>query len=250
MKWLLASPTSDDLIRLLKAWRFWMLSMLVGALLGAAIYHLAPPPYRARATVTIDFNLEQAWPQNTDRQLFYYLERETRKLEEVAWSDSTLQAVANQVGGGETISQLRSGKLLLSQPGEGGWHFWAEDSDPQRAAQLASAWAGAFTDQVRQGVTAAVQIQALQASLSSSGTLQGGCNCQDATALQAQIQELEGQSLGINPYIQVSFSQAAQIPLSRKTGQGTYLLVGALIVSILSAFLILFVDWGMSHREN
>jgi uncharacterized protein involved in exopolysaccharide biosynthesis len=47
----------DDLIRLLKAWRFWSVGALLGALIGAAVYYLAPPPYRAHATVLVDFNL-------------------------------------------------------------------------------------------------------------------------------------------------------------------------------------------------
>ena len=55
--------------------------------LGLGCTLSAPPPYHAQATVLVDFNLEQAWPKETDRQQFYYLERETRKLEEVAWSD-------------------------------------------------------------------------------------------------------------------------------------------------------------------
>ena len=96
----LLSPSLDDLIRLLKAWRFWVLGALVGALLGAAIFYLAPPPYRARATVNVDFNLEEAWPEETDRQQFYYLERETRKLEEIAWSDDVIQVVADANGPG------------------------------------------------------------------------------------------------------------------------------------------------------
>ncbi len=66
----------------------------------ASLYLLMPPPYRARATVNVDFNLEQAWPQETDRQQFYYLERETRKLEEIAWSDAVMQSVVGlDVGG-------------------------------------------------------------------------------------------------------------------------------------------------------
>ena len=52
------------------------LSGLIGAALGAALYAVAPPPYKARATVNVDFHMEQAWPQNTDREQFYYLERE------------------------------------------------------------------------------------------------------------------------------------------------------------------------------
>ena len=125
MNFLFASPSSDDFIRLLKAWKFWLLGVVVGALIGAAIYYLALPPYRARASVNVDFHLEQAWPQDTDREQFYYLERETRKLEEIAWSDSVLNAVASQVNG-VTVDQMRNGKLQLSQPANGGWHFFAD----------------------------------------------------------------------------------------------------------------------------
>ena len=84
MNFILTSPSLEDLIRLLKAWRFWVSGAILGASLGAAIYYIVPPQYRARATVNVDFNLEQAWPQETDRQQFYYLERESRKLEEIA----------------------------------------------------------------------------------------------------------------------------------------------------------------------
>ncbi len=95
MNWFFSPPSLDDLIRLLKAWRFWVLGTLLGALLGAVFFYIAPPPYRARATVNVDFNLEEAWPEEIDRQQFYYLERETRKLEEIAWSDDVLQIVAD-----------------------------------------------------------------------------------------------------------------------------------------------------------
>lgn len=75
MNYILTSPSLDDLIRLLKAWRFWVLGAFIGAVLGAVVFLIAPPPFRARATVNIDFNLEQALPTDTDRQSFYYLER-------------------------------------------------------------------------------------------------------------------------------------------------------------------------------
>src|SRR5512134_401205 len=150
---LLFSPASlDDLIRLLKAWRFLVVCALVGALLGEILFSIAPPPYRARATVNVDFNLEEAWPQDTDRQQFYYLERETRKLEEIAWSDDVVAAISSsrQV----PMDELRSGKLKLSQPAEAGWHFYANDPDAKRAQELASAWAVLFTQKVQENVAA------------------------------------------------------------------------------------------------
>lgn len=140
---LFSSPSLEDLIRLLKAWRFWMLGAFIGAILGTAIYYIIPPPFRAKATVNVDFNLEQAWPQETDRQQFYYLERESRKLEEIAWSDEIMSQVSSKFG--IPVEDLRGGKLQLSQPAEAGWHFYADDKDAQNAAALASAWAQAFT---------------------------------------------------------------------------------------------------------
>ncbi|PWH12394.1 MAG: hypothetical protein DDG60_13470 [Anaerolineae bacterium] len=141
---LLAPPTFDDLLRLLRAWRLWLTGALLGGLLGMAVYALFPPNYRARATVVVDFNVEQSWPEIPDREVFYFLDRETRKLVEVAWADDTLQVVSAQTG--VQVARLRSGTLILSQPADGGWHFYAQSDDPALAVRLASAWAQAFTD--------------------------------------------------------------------------------------------------------
>ncbi len=142
MNFILTSPSLEDLIRLLKAWRFWVAGAILGASLGAAIYYIVPPPFRARATVNVDFNLEQAWPQDTDRQQFYYLERESRKLEEIAWSDDVMGQISSEFA--IPVEDLRGYKLQLSQPAEAGWHFYADDRDSEMAASLASIWAEAF----------------------------------------------------------------------------------------------------------
>src|SRR5215212_5366752 len=160
MTWLFSPPSIDDFVRLLKAWRFWSVGTLIGALIGAAIYYVAPPPYRAHAVVLVDFNLEQAWPQETDRQQFYYLERETRKLEEVAYSDVVMEAIAES-DQNITTAELRNGKLLLSQPAEGGWNFYVDDKNPERAAALATLWATNFADQVRVHTTTADGLNSL-----------------------------------------------------------------------------------------
>jgi capsular polysaccharide biosynthesis protein len=200
MYWLFSPPSLDDLIRLLKAWRFWSVGALIGALIGAAVYYVAPPPYRAHSTVLVDFNLEQAWPQETDRQQFYYLERETRKLKEIAWSDVVIERIA-EINGVISTEELRNGKLSLSQPAEGGWHFYADDEDPERAASLASTWSQVFVEQV-----------------------------------QSRI----GTADGLNSFIEVTRTQAAQMPRGRSVPVSTYLFVGAVVFLGVASFLVLF----------
>ena len=200
MNWLFSPPSIDDLIRLLKAWRFWSVGALVGALIGAAVYYIAPPPYRAHATVLVDFNLEQAWPQETDRQQFYYLERETRKLEEIAWSDAVMETIV-ETNKDITTQELRDGKLSLSQPADGGWHFYVDDTNPERAAALASGWAQAFVEKVR------LQVGAAQ---------------------------------GLNSFIEATETQVAQTPRDRSVPLSTYLFVGAVAFLAISSFFLLF----------
>jgi len=202
MHWLFSPPSMDDLIRLLKAWRFWSVGALVGALIGAAAYYVAPPPYRAHATVLVDFNLEQAWPQESDRQQFYYLERETRKLEEIASSDAVMEAIV-ATNRDITTQELRDGKLSLSQPAEGGWHFYVDDENPERAAALASRWAQVFVEQVR----------------SRMGTAEGP-----------------------NSFIEATQTQAAQSPRERSISISTYLFVSAVAFLAIASFLVLFFN--------
>jgi capsular polysaccharide biosynthesis protein len=202
MNFLFSPPSLDDLIRLLKAWRFWSLGALIGGLIGAGIFYIAPPPYRAHAVVLVDFNLEQAWPQDTDRQHFYYLERETRKLEELAHSDTVLEGIVNTTPG-VTLQELHGGMLLLSQPAEGGWKFYVDDKDPQRAASIATAWATQFTEQVR---------------------------TQTATPD------------GLNAFIEVGVSRIASMPTERSLSISLYTFAGAVMFLLLGSILVLFVQ--------
>ncbi|HEU0297662.1 MAG TPA: hypothetical protein VFR47_33275 [Anaerolineales bacterium] len=202
MSLILSSPSLDDLIRLLKAWRFWSLGALIGGLIGAAVFYVAPPSYRAHAVALVDFNLEQAWPQETDRQQFYYLERETRKLEEIAYSDAVLEGIVSTTPD-VTLEELRSGMLLLSQPAEGGWNFYVNDVDPSRAASIATAWVTRFTEQVH-----------------------------------AQVASTDD----LNSFIEAIVTRKASIPVERSHSISLYIFVGAVMVLMLGSILILFVQ--------
>ena len=218
------------MIQLLQAWRFWLLASLFGALLGGVIYAIFPPDHRARATVVVDFNMEQAWPVDSDRELFYYLEREARKLKEVAWSDDVMSAVADSVGN-ITVEELRSGILELSEPADGGWHFYATDPDPARAEQLASVWAETFVAKVQDGIKTALALDASRKALEVNPT---------EAEILAYVTELESQSLGITPELQVSLSQGKNLNATRRVSAGNYVFAGAISFMILSALAVLF----------
>ena len=199
MKNIFSSPSLDDLINLLKAWRFWVLGALFGAVIGAAIYYIAPPQYRARATVNVDFNLEQAWPKDVDRQQFFYLDREARKMVEIAWSDDVMSQLSSEFA--IPVQDLRGGKLLLSQPADAGWHFFADDSDPKTAEALASAWANAFSIKVQAGIDAG----------------------------------------DINEFVRLEVIQSENLPTERRTPLSGYLLSGSFGFLTLAVFVILFI---------
>ncbi|MEJ5225867.1 MAG: hypothetical protein WHV44_15520, partial [Anaerolineales bacterium] len=112
-RWLLDSPSTDDLLSLLTAWRVWLGGAALGALIAAALYLLAPPPYRAQATVIVDHNVENVLgEERSDRDLNYYLQRETDKLVLLAYADDTLQPVAELSG--LPLDVLRRDVLTLS----------------------------------------------------------------------------------------------------------------------------------------
>ena len=232
MKTLLAPASSNDVIRLLHAWRFWVMGALIGGLAGAVLYFVNPPDFRARATVVVSFNMEKAWPNKPDNELFYYLERESRKVEERAWADATLQEVAQKTN--LTIPQLRSagGKLELGQPQDGGWHFYATDPSAEVASKLASAWAQSFTTQIQQGIQTAVALDAARKALENRPS--------DLT-IQAEIQNLETKTMAITPELQVSLAQDQNIPVTRKSSLGTYVLTGATVFLALTGLAILFM---------
>jgi hypothetical protein len=92
--------------------------------------------------------------------------------------------------------------LELSQPAEGGWHFYAEDADAKQAEKLASAWAQGFADSARQRI--------------DSGEL--------------------------NSFIKLELTQSADLPMERSEPMSMYLLIGALGFLAVSTLVVLFIN--------
>lgn len=226
----------DPLAEILESWRLWLLGAALGAVLAWALYLIVPPPYRAQATVVVDANLEEAWIYFPDRQLFQFLARETERLEELAWSDPVLQTVAEQSG--IPVAELREDTLQLSQPSDGGWHFYAQTPDAATAQAAAGAWAAAFVDATRAAASASPELQAarvdLEEALSAGETDQARLN----ELMQAISAEYEN-TRGVSPYTEVTISQVADLPTERAMGLATYLLAGSVIGALAAPLWVL-----------
>ncbi|MCW5874876.1 MAG: hypothetical protein KIS88_09565 [Anaerolineales bacterium] len=217
---------ADPLAEILAAWRLWLLGALLGALLAWGVYQLFPPAYRARATVVVDANLEEAWQYFPERDLFHFLFRETERMEELAWSDGVLGVVAEAVPA-YRVQELRSRVLGLSHPSDGGWRFYATSPEATTAQALASSWAQAFVSAVQAAAVASPELQAARARMSELLAAEPP----DEAALfelMGEMQFLAEHTQGISMHTELYVSQAAELPVQRNVSVATYLFMGSI----------------------
>ncbi|UYN88722.1 MAG: hypothetical protein KIT08_06355 [Anaerolineales bacterium] len=228
---------ADPLAEILAAWRLWLLGALLGAVLAWGVYQLWPPNYRARATVVVDANLEEAWQYFPERDLFHFLFRETERMEELAWSDQVLAVVAEIVPG-YSVQELRSRVLGLSHPSDGGWRFYATSPDPATAQALASSWAQAFVNAVQAAAVASPDLQAARARMSELLAVEPP----DESALfelMTEMQFLAEHTQGISMYTELYVSQAAELPVQRNVSLATYMLLGSVAGALAAPLYVL-----------
>jgi hypothetical protein len=235
--------TEDPIAEILESWRLWLLGALLGALLAWVVFAVASPDFRARATVVVDNNLEEAWKFFPDRQLFQFLQRETERLEELAWSDQVMQVVSS-ASNGITVEDLRGSILQLSQPSDGGWHFYADYSDRTEAQELASSWAQAFVDAIRTAVQVSPELQMARTELDAVLFSGHDPSEEEVQQLTLELAELAEHTQGISPYVEVYVSQGEDLPVERSVSQGTYLLIGSIIGAIALPF------WVVLRPQN
>jgi hypothetical protein len=238
---LLFADSPGHLVRVLQSWRVWLVGALVGALLGWGVYAVFLPPYRAQATVVVDYNVEDLWISKLNTQYAFFYQRETRKLEAIAYSDETLGMIVEEVDD-VSIEALRDGKLLLSYPYGGVWHFWAEDDDPDKAELLAKVWAETFLKSVRERVTLTPEIDALRLTLNAfvNENPEADTGHPEVVRLMDEIAILSERIDGVSPYIDIALSQTESLPITRTVDRSVYILVGSVVGAGLAAFLVLF----------
>lgn len=235
-----ASLPADPLAEILAAWRLWLLGALIGALLAWGVYQLFPPAYRARATVVVDANLEEAWQYFPERDLFHFLFRETERMEELAWSDGVLNVVAEHVPA-YNVHALRRDVLHLSHPSDGGWHFYANASEPGVAQALASSWAQAFVSAVQAAASAAPELQAARAGMSAALLAEGEPDPSELYAIMSELEYLAEHTQGISMYTELYVSQAAELPVQRAVSTASYMLVGSLVGALAAPLYVLLI---------
>lgn len=237
---LVSEESTDKMIRVLFSWRLIFLGAFIGVLLGLLVYRIFPPDFRAQATVNVDQNLEEAWVYFPDRQLFHFLERETLKLEEIAWSDETLNKVVAEVSG-FSLTDLRSGVLYLSYPEDGPWHFQALHPQAEVAQALASTWAKAFSETAWAAVEISPALEQARDELENLLAADPDTPWEEISPYWTLIDDLHQQAKGVSPYLEVTLSQAESVPVSRLSN--AYYMLGGSVLGVLSLMFIgLFVQ--------
>lgn len=242
------TASNDIFAEFFSAWRLWLLGALLGALAAGLAFQILPPDYRAQATVVVDNNLEEAWQYFPDRQLFQFLQRETERLEQLAWSDEVIQGLAS-AGFGYTAEQLRTDVLVLSHPSDGGWHLYASATDPAAAQALASDWAESFVAAVQAAVQQAPELEAARAALSEALLASAEPDPAELRPLLENLAGLAERTKGISIYTELYLSQSAELPVSRSVSLATYLLAGS-IAGALAAPLYVLLRPAASPRKR
>jgi hypothetical protein len=224
---LLYVDSHDSVMRVLQSWRLWVVGALVGTLIATGLYFVVPPLYRARGVVVVDHNIEDIYDIPPARQ-FYFMGRETRKLQELAWSDETMQILTEKVGG-VSVSELRDEILSLSQPEDGGWYFYADHKDPAMAEKIAGAWAETFYQQVLDGVEISEYIVVIRAEINKLYAEDKGYSGGEARYLAEQMHPYLKESKGVSPYVEVTLSQSQNLEVKRLVPISVYILAGSFI---------------------
>jgi len=223
----------------LRQWRIWLIGAVLGLGIAWLTYLAFPPAFRAQATVVVDQNVEEAWTYFPDRQLFHFLNRESNRLIELAWSDQVLGQVASD-NSSISISELRTDLLDLSQPADGGWHFLASHDDAAFAVTLANDWSLAFLNEIATSIESSPNMMSARQDLQALLASDPDSEDPQLLAFLAEIMALAEEGKGVSPFVEAYLAQEATVSAYRSVSLPTYLLIGSL-AGMLMAFILSLV---------
>ena len=236
----------ERLIKLLFNWRIWILGGVLGALLGVGVYAVFPPKYRAYTSVVVDHNIEEAFVFFEDRDLFTFMNRESEKLKAVAWSDDVLRNVAEEADGA-SFEELLSGDIKLTVAQDGLWSFYADHDDPVLASDIAYSWAMEFVESSYAAVEVSAELEIARDSLEDFLADNPDAELRDINPYLAEIRTLQEGTKGISQYIDIEFV-GLHSEHGIGIGQGVYVIVGALLLSLFSILILLIIP--QKNREE
>jgi hypothetical protein len=170
--------------RVLERWPRLIVWAILGALAFCLYSQAAPRRFLASASVNVDQNAEVVVPLGDESRMASYLNRETLRLETLAYSDPIWAEVARGLALEGFLA--RPGDIdrifedvQVPHPMDGEWRFTAYSGDPALAARTAQLWAEAFVRHADQAVRIAREEQALRTTIASRsqalGTQESRC---------------------------------------------------------------------------
>ncbi len=235
----------DLYMRLLRRWPWLLLIAIVGGVLGMVWNAITPPVYRAVGVLDIGIDYGRVRFLDEDAEQHIYL-----RIQELLLSDAVLAGALERLGdaaGSDSedanLDELRQRLRLIHY--EGRWELAADDKDPQRAADIANAWAESGLSLLAQAQAHAWKAAELQAmffrvwcrpEVVPGVESEGLWICDEANAPSGQPELPEAMleevqlSRGIVPAISSAWSQRAEAPSESQTiDQVWKILAGALL---------------------
>lgn len=238
-------------VQILFSWQMWLLGALLGAIVGGILIFILPTQYRVHATVLVDQNTEEAWFATDEKNKFYYLDVENRKLEAVAWGDAVMHVISEVVPNVDVVA-LRNNQLKIVRQYDGIWEFHVIDKDREKAEQIAGAWAVAFSEEVMSSLEFQVELESLRA---------------EYTIIQAEMlwereyadnkvspelrkaflendeffKEIVFSATGISPYVEIVPTSVKNLPYTEQPIGGIVLLGAVVSGALLMAIVFIFM---------
>lgn len=188
-----------DLYRvILERWPRLILWAILGGLLFWAYGQASPRRFRSSASVNVDQNAEAVVPIGDESGTASYLNRETIRLETLAFSDEVWEDAARALAQegflrrAEDLDRIMN-DVRLPHPMDGEWRFTAYADDPALAARAAQLWAEAFVRHADRAVRIAREEEALRATIEAASQALGSREAQCATI--AGVQEAVASSI-------------------------------------------------------